>query len=138
MKKERIWLSTPRMGGQEQRYVQDAFDANYITSGGERVSRFECALGQYLEQEHVVAVNSGTSALHLALLLLGVQRGDEVLCQSMTFIASANPIVYLGASPVFIDSEKMTWNLCPVALEEAILDRLKKGKKPKCIVAVSL
>lgn len=139
MSNSKIWLSSPHMGGNEQKYVQEAFDTNWVAPLGPNVNGFEQDLESYLgNNSHVAALSSGTGALHLALVLLGVQAGDEVICQSMTFSASANPIVYLGATPVFIDSEKETWNLCPVALEEAIIDRISKGKKPKAIIAVHL
>lgn len=138
-KKEKIWLSSPHMGGKEQYFVKEAFDANWVAPLGPNVNAFEKDLENYLQEGvHVAAVSSGTAALHLALILLGVERGDEVLCQSFTFSATANAIAYLGAIPVFIDSEKDSWNLCPDALKEAIEARLKKGKKPKAIIAVSL
>lgn len=127
------------MGGNEQKYVQEAFDSNWIAPLGPNLDALETALEKYLGNKcHVGALNSGTAAIHLGLILLGVQPGDEVICQSMTFSASANPILYLGATPVFIDSERETWNLCPKALEEAIIDRILKGKKPKAIIAVHL
>lgn len=137
---EKIWLSSPHMGGQEQKYVQEAFDTNWIAPLGPNVNGFEQDLKNYLahDKSHVAVLTSGTAALHLGLIMLGVQAGDEVICQSMTFSASANPIVYLGATPVFIDSEALTGNLCPQALEEAIIDRIKLGKKPKAIVSVHL
>tara|TARA_B100001750_G_scaffold248564_1_gene281286 strand:- start:95927 stop:97057 length:1131 start_codon:yes stop_codon:yes gene_type:complete len=136
---EKIWLSSPHMGGTEERYVQEAFDSNWIAPLGPNVNEFENTIARYVgEKTHVAALSSGTAAIHLALELLGVSKGDEVLCQSFTFSASANPILYLGATPVFIDSEKDTWNLSPELLEEAIVDRLSKGKKPKAIVAVHL
>ena len=136
---EKIWLSSPHMGGNEQKYVEEAFNANWVAPLGPNVDGFEHDIQNYLEQDvHVGALSSGTAAIHLGLILLGVEAGDEVICQSMTFSASANPIRYLGATPVFIDSEKQTWNLCPVALEEAIKDRIAKGKKPKAIIAVHL
>lgn len=135
----KIWLSSPHMGGTEQKYVQEAFDANWVAPLGPNVNGFESDLERFLSDGvHVTALSSGTAAIHLALIILGVQSGDEVICQSMTFSASANPICYLGATPIFIDSELATWNLCPVALEEAIIDRLAKGKKPKAIIAVHL
>lgn len=135
----KIWLSTPHMGGKEQLYVKEAFDTNWVAPLGHNVNMFENELVNYLIQEkNVVVLSSGTAAIHLGLILLGVQAGDEVLCQSMTFSASANPILYLGATPVFIDSEEQTWNLCPIALEQAIQDRINKGKKPKAIIAVHL
>jgi dTDP-4-amino-4,6-dideoxygalactose transaminase len=139
MNQEKIWLSSPHMGGNEQKYVQEAFDANWVAPLGPNVTELEIALETYLkDNSHVAALSSGTAALHLGLILLGVQAGDEVICQSMTFSASANPILYLGATPVFIDSEEDTWNLCPKALEEAIVDRMAKGKKPKAIIGVHL
>ena len=139
MNNPKIWLSSPHMGGTEQKYIQEAFDANWVAPLGPNVNGLEQDLEHYLgNQAHVGALSSGTAAIHLGLLLLGVQAGDEVICQSMTFSASANPILYLGATPVFIDSEEQTWNLCPVALEQAIQDRISKGKKPKAIIAVHL
>ncbi len=127
------------MGGTERNYVREAFDTNWIAPLGPNVTGFENSLENYLGDEiFVAALSSGTAALHLALILLGVESGDEVICQSMTFSASANPIVYQGATPVFVDSEADTWNICPQRLEEAILDRIAKGKKPKAIIAVHL
>ncbi|SHM94240.1 DegT/DnrJ/EryC1/StrS family aminotransferase [Flavobacterium xinjiangense] len=135
----KIWLSSPHMGGSEQQFVKEAFDSNWVAPLGPNVNGLEQDLENYLgNQSHVGALSSGTAAIHLGLILLGVQAGDEVICQSMTFSASANPILYLGATPVFIDSENETWNLCPIALEEATLDRIAKGKKPKAIIAVHL
>ena len=139
MNPSKIWLSSPHMGGSEQKYVQEAFDANWVAPLGPNVTGLENDIQNYLkENTHVAALSSGTAALHLALILAGVAAGDEVICQTMTFSASANPILYLGAIPVFIDSEKETWNLCPIALEQAILDRISKGKKPKAIIGVHL
>ncbi len=139
MSNTKIWLSSPHMGGSEQKYVQEAFDANWVAPLGPNVNGFEHDLEKYLQnQVYVAALSSGTAALHLALILLGVKLNDEVICQSMTFSASANPIVYQGATPIFVDSEKDTWNICPNALEEAIKDRIAKGKKPKAIIAVHL
>lgn len=135
----KIWLSSPHLGGGEQKYVQEAFDSNWVAPLGPNVNGFEEDLGKYLQDNVFVgALSSGTAALHLGLILLGVERGDEVICQSMTFSASANPIMYLGATPVFVDSESDTWNMCPVSLEEAIKDCIIKGKKPKAIIAVHL
>jgi dTDP-4-amino-4,6-dideoxygalactose transaminase len=139
MDKPKIWLSSPHMGGNEKQYVDDAFSSNWIAPLGPNVTGFENDIVSYLSNEvHVGALSSGTAALHLGLILLDVKTGDEVLCQSMTFSASANPIVYLGAKPIFIDSEKDTWNICPEALDTAIKDRIAKGKKPKAIIAVHL
>jgi len=134
-----IWLSSPHMGGTEIKYVNEAFDTNWVAPLGPNVNGFEADLEKFLGQEvKVAALSSGTAALHLALIESNVGYGDEVICQSLTFSASANPIVYLGATPVFIDSEKDTWNMCPVALREAVIDRISKNKKPKAIVAVNL
>ncbi|MBK5214494.1 MAG: aminotransferase class I/II-fold pyridoxal phosphate-dependent enzyme [Flavobacteriaceae bacterium] len=136
---EKIYLSSPHMGGKEEVYVGEAFAANWIAPLGPNVDHFEESLQQYLgADQYVAALSSGTAALHLALILLGVERGDEVLCQSLTFSASANPIVYQGATPIFVDSESDTWNISPQHLETAIKDRISKGKKPKAIVAVHL
>lgn len=137
--KNKIWLSSPHMGGKERAYVTEAFDTNWVAPLGPNVNAFEGAISSYLKQDvHVATLSSGTAGLHLGLILLGVTSGDEVLCQSMTFSASANPIVYQGATPVFIDSEPDTWNMCPFFLEQAIKDRIKLGKKPKAIIAVHL
>lgn len=139
MHNSKIWLSSPHMGGREQHFVNEAFDTNWVAPLGPNVSGFEADLEHYLGgQVHVAALASGTSAIHLGLIMLGVGQGDEVICQSFTFSASANPIVYQGATPVFVDSEAVTWNMCPNALEEAIVDRIAKGKKPKAIIAVHL
>ncbi|MBE0390243.1 DegT/DnrJ/EryC1/StrS aminotransferase family protein [Flavobacterium sp. PL002] len=138
MNKDKIWLSLPHMGGGELKYIQQALDTNWVAPVGMNLTKFEEAIEIYLGCGHVAVLNSGTAAIHLGLLLLGVVAGDEVICQTMTFAASANPILYLGATPIFIDSELETWNLCPVALEEAIMDRMANGKKPKVIVAVDL
>ncbi|MEL1240123.1 DegT/DnrJ/EryC1/StrS family aminotransferase [Flavobacterium flavipallidum] len=139
MNNSKIWLSSPHMGGNEQKFVNEAFETNWVAPLGPNVNGFESDLENYLGVEsHVAALSSGTAAIHLGLILLGVEAGDEVICQSMTFSASANPILYLGATPIFVDSESATWNICPVALEEAIQDRIAKGKKPKAIIAVHL
>jgi dTDP-4-amino-4,6-dideoxygalactose transaminase len=139
MTKSKIWLSSPHMGGTELKYIQEAFDSNWVAPLGPNVTGFEQDLENYIGNNAFVgALSSGTAALHLGLILLGVKAGDEVICQSMTFSASANPIVYQGATPIFIDSELDTWNLCPNALETAIKDRISKGKKPKAIIAVHL
>ncbi|CAL66951.1 DegT/DnrJ/EryC1/StrS family aminotransferase [Christiangramia forsetii] len=143
MNKDKIWLSSPHMGGNELNYINEAFAENWIAPLGPNVTGFENDIKDYLisgtsGEVEVAALSSGTAALHLALILLGVERGDEVLCQSMTFAASANPITYLGATPVFIDSEADTLNLCPEQLEIAIKDRMSQGKKLKAIIAVHL
>ena len=135
----KIWLSSPHMGGTEMSYMQEAYDSNWIAPLGPNVTAFEEALEKYVKEEAIVAcLASGTSALHLALIMAGVTSGDTVLCQSFTFSASANPIRYQGANPIFIDSEITTWNMCPVALEEAIKDQIVQGKKPKAIIVVHL
>jgi dTDP-4-amino-4,6-dideoxygalactose transaminase len=139
MNNSKIWLSSPHMGGNEQTYLKEAFDTNWVAPLGPNVNGLEQDLEAYLENNLFVgALSSGTAAIHLGLIILGVQAGDEVICQSFTFSASANPILYQGATPVFIDSELETWNLCPIALEEAIIDRIAKGRKPKAIIAVHL
>ncbi len=136
--KSKIWLSSPHMGTMEQVFVQEAFDTNWIAPLGPHVNGFEADLQDFTGAAHAAALSSGTAALHLALILLGVKAGDEVICQSFTFSASANPIVYQGAVPVFVDSEKDTWNMSPEYLEAAIKDRIAKGQKPKAIIAVHL
>ncbi|NGM65755.1 aminotransferase class I/II-fold pyridoxal phosphate-dependent enzyme [Sphingobacterium sp. SGR-19] len=137
---EKIWLSSPHMGGNELKYIHEAFDANWVAPLGPNVNGFENDIESFLKEEHikVAALSAGTAALHLALIECGVAHGDEVICQSMTFSASANPIAYQGAVPVFVDSEPDTWNMCPKQLREAIRDRFSKGKKPKAIVVVHL
>lgn len=126
----KIWLSSPHMGEKERVYVTEAFDTNWVAPLGPNVNGFENDLVLFLNDGmHAAALSSGTAALHLGLILLGVQAGDEVICQSMTFSASANPITYLGATPIFIDSEPETWNMDPILLEDAIKDRIAKGKK---------
>ena len=137
--KPKIWLSSPHMGGAEQNYVQEAFDTNWIAPLGPNVTGFENDLENYLNNDkHVACLSSGTAAIHLALLQLGVKRDDEVICQTFTFCGSANPITYLGAKPIFVDSEEQTWNMSPDYLEEAIKDRIAKGKTPKAIIIVHL
>lgn len=139
MNNKRIWLSSPHMGDKEQVFVKEAFETNWVAPLGPNVNGFERDIADYLKEDvHVAALSSGTSALHLALIIAGVGNGDEVICQSMTFSASANPIVYQGATPVFVDSEAETWNMSPYWLEEAIKDRVAKGKKPKAIIPVHL
>jgi dTDP-4-amino-4,6-dideoxygalactose transaminase len=137
---KRIMLSLAHMSGREQDFIKEAFDTNWVVPLGPNVDAFEADLENYLrENRHIVALNTGTSALHLGLVILGVQAQDEVICQSFTFAASANPITYLGAKPVFVDSEKDTWNMDPKLLEVAIKDRLAKtGKLPKAIIPVHL
>ena len=136
---KKILLSLAHMGGTEQKWVDEAFKDNWIVPLGPNVDEFELRLEKYLNANSVVALSAGTAALHLGLVMLGVEAGDEVICQSFTFSASANPICYLGAKPIFIDSESDTWNMCPKALEEAIVDRhIKTGKYPKAIIPVHL
>jgi dTDP-4-amino-4,6-dideoxygalactose transaminase len=139
MNPTKIWLSSPHMSGSEQQYVQEAFASNWVAPLGPNVDGFELTLENYLKESVFVgALSSGTSAIHLGLILLGVTKDDEVLVQTHTHNASVNPILYLGATPIFIDSEAQTWNLCPIALEKAIVDRIEKSKKPKAIIAVHL
>lgn len=136
---DKIWLSSPHMGGREMKYIQHAFDENWIAPLGPNVNGLEKDLETYLEKDvHVAVLSSGTAALHLALILLDIKPGDFVICQSLTFSASANPIIYIGAIPIFVDSEKDTWNLCPNAVEDAIKFGISQGKKPKAIITVSL
>lgn len=135
----KIWLSSPHMGGTELDYIHEAFEQNWVAPLGPNVNSFEDDLKTYLnENVEVAALSAGTAALHLALIILGVKYDDDVICQSFTFSASANPISYVGAKPVFVDSEPETWNMCPKALETAINDRITKGKKPKAIIVVHL
>lgn len=139
MNQSKIWLSSPHLGGSEQKYVKEAFDTNWVAPLGPNVDGFESDLETYLEKPVFVgALSSGTAAIHLGLILLGVTNGDTVLVQTHTHNASVNPILYQGATPIFIDSELETWNLCPIVLEEAIQDSIKKGNKPKAIIAVHL
>jgi dTDP-4-amino-4,6-dideoxygalactose transaminase len=135
---KKIWLSSPHMGGSEQKFVNEAFETNWIAPLGPHVDQLEVDLATYTQTNYAAALSAGTAAIHLALLMLGVKSGDEVICQSMTFSASANPIAYLGATPVFIDSEKDTWNMDPDLLREAIIDRINEGIKPKAIIPVHL
>jgi dTDP-4-amino-4,6-dideoxygalactose transaminase len=135
----KIWLSSPHMGGNERQFVTEAFDTNWVAPLGPNVNGLEKDLSSYLRNDvHVAALSSGTAALHLALILTGIGAGDEVICQSMTFSASANPIRYLNAIPVFVDSETDTWNMDPNVLEDAIIKRKAKGKMPKAIIPVHL
>ncbi len=134
--KNKIWISPPDIGDKEQQYVKDCFDSNWISTAGPQITFFEKELSLLSDNYSVAALSSGTAAIHLALILLGVQKDDEVICSTFTFSASANPIIYQGAKPIFIDSELDTWNMCPELLEEAIIDRLNQGKKPKAIILV--
>jgi len=134
----KIWLSSPHQSGKEMKYINEAFASNWIAPLGPNVDNFEKELANYLSVKGGAAMSSGTAAIHLALIILGIKPGDEVICSSFTFAASANPIVYLGASPVFVDSEPETWNMDPDLLIEAIEDRIRLGKKPKAIIIVHL
>lgn len=135
---DKIWLSSPHLGTRELKYVREAFDTNWIAPIGPHINAFEDDLKSYCNVNHATVLSSGTAAIHLGLKLLGVDKGDQVLCQSFTFSASANPIVYLGANPTFIDSESETWNIDPNFLEEEIKNLDKKGKRPKAILPVHL
>ena len=137
-KLDRIWLSSPHMGGAELKYIADAIDSNWVAPLGPYVNEFERSLSGYCGARHTAVLSSGTAAIHLALILIGVESGDEVIASTFTFSATINPIVYLGAVPVLIDSEPGTWNLDPGILETAIRDRISKGRKPKAIIAVHL
>lgn len=137
--KDKIWLSPPHLSGKEIEFVKDAFDKNWVTSIGENINKFEKDLQSFLKDDvDVCVLNSATSAIHVALMILNISVEDEVITPTFSFVASANPIAYCGATPIFIDSEKDAWNMCPVALEEAVEDRISKGKKPKAIIVVHL
>ncbi|MFS0872180.1 DegT/DnrJ/EryC1/StrS family aminotransferase [Paenibacillus xylanilyticus] len=138
MRTKRIYLASPHMGGGEQRYIQEAFDTNWIAPLGANVDEFEKIVANYVGAAGAVALNSGTAAIHLALRLLGVGQGDLVLCSSLTFIASANPILYQGAIPIFIDSEPNSWNMSPQALERALSNYTAIGQRPKAVIVVNL
>ena len=135
---KKIWLSSPHLSDNERKYVNEAFDSNWIAPVGPHINSFEEKISKISNDSHVAVLNSGTAAIHLALILLDVRRDDNVLCSSFTFAASTNPIVYLGAKPVFIDSEKDTWNMCPTLLENAIIELSLKDEKPKAIILVHL
>lgn len=137
---KRIYLCLAHMSGKEQDFIKEAFETNWVVPLGPNVNAFEEALESFVgENKRIVALSAGTAAIHLALIQLGVQPGDEVICQSFTFCASANPVTYVGAIPVFVDSEETTWNMSPILLEKAIQDRIvKTGKKPKAIIPVHL
>ena len=137
-KKNRIWLSPPHIEGKEKEYISNVFKTNWIAPIGPHISKFENGISKVTDNSFSVALNSGTSAIHLALILLNVKRSDVVLCPTFTFAATVNPIKYLAAKPVFIDSEVNTWNMCPVLLEKAIKDLLSVGKRPKAIILVHL
>lgn len=134
----RIWLSPPHQSGREMKYIQDAFLSNWLAPIGPNIDGFEEELGDYLECKNVAALCSGTAALHMSLAILDIKRGDIVLCQSLTFAATAFPIAYQNATPVFIDSEKTTWSICPNALEDALKHYADNGKRPKAVIGVHL
>ncbi len=135
----RVFLSIPHLGGNEMRWIEKAFEGSWVVPLGPNVNEFEQLLGDYLGNKNVVALSAGTAAIHLGLVALDVKAGDEVICQSFTFAASANPIKYVGATPIFVDSEPDTWNMCPQALEEAICDRKRiTGRYPKAIIPIHL
>ena len=135
---EKIWLSPPHQSGNELRYIQQALQSNYIAPLGPHVDAFEQKLASYTGIPHATALSSGTAALHLALKMLDIGPGDIVICPTFTFVASANPITYLGATPVFVDSEEITWNICPNVLEDAIRHFIQKGKRPKAVIGVHI
>lgn len=135
---KRIFLSSPHMSGLEQQYIENAFAENWIAPLGPHVDAFEQELAEYVGAKGAVVLSSGTAAIHMSLLFLGVGRGDVVFCSTLTFAASANPITYLGALPVFIDSEPETWNMSPKALERALKDYHQSGKPPKAVIIVNL
>lgn len=136
--KQRIFLSPPHMSGNELKYINEAFDTNWIAPLGPNVDAFEKEIANYVGVSEAVAVSSGTAAIHLALSLLDVKKGDKVFCSTLTFVASANPILYQGAEPVFIDSEPDTWNMSPQALEHALKDASIEGCLPKAVIVVNL
>ncbi len=138
MNKQRIYLSPPHMGDNELEFVKEAFDTNWIAPVGPHVDLFEKEFCELTGSKHAVALSSGSAAIHLALILLGIGRDDEVICSAFTFAASANPVVYQNATPVFVDSEASTWNMNSEYLQEAIQDRIKKGKTPKAVILVHL
>ena len=136
--KAKIYLSSPHMSGNEQKYIEEAFQTNWIAPLGPNINAFEKEIASFTGVREAAAVSSGTAAIHLALSLLGVEKGDIVFCSTLTFIASANPILYLGAEPVFIDSEMETWNMSPNALEIALKEAALDGKLPKAVIVVNL
>src|SRR5699024_2245521 len=135
---KRIFLSSPHMSGDEQKYIQDAFDLNWIAPLGNNVDAFEVELAKYNDITGAAVLSSGTAAIHLSLRLLNITKGDKVFCSTMTFVATANPIIYEGATPVFIDSEEETWNMCPKALKKALEDDSLKKDLPKAVIVVHL
>ena len=135
---KKIWLSPPHQSGNELKYIQEALDSNYLAPAGPHIEAFEQSLSEYVGVGHAAALSSGTAALHLALKILDVGPGDIVICPTFTFTASANPIIYLGATPVFVDSEMSSWNMCPDVLESALKHYIHRGKKPKAIIGVHI
>jgi dTDP-4-amino-4,6-dideoxygalactose transaminase len=135
---QRIWLSSPHLGDEETAFVEDAFKTNWIAPLGPHVDGFERELAAHVGIGHAAAVSSGTAAIHLALLLLGVKPGDTVFCSSLTFVASCNPILYCSAQPVFIDSEPASWNMSPAALERAFEWARRENRMPRCVIVVNL
>ncbi len=135
---KKIWLSSPHMSGLEKKFVQEAFDTNWIAPVGPHINCFEQELSKVSQNFFVTVLNSGTAAIHLSLILAGVKENDDVICSSFTFSASANPIKYLSANPIFIDSEEESWNMCPKLLEKAIKEGIKNNKKPKAIILVHI
>jgi dTDP-4-amino-4,6-dideoxygalactose transaminase len=136
--KKKIWLSSPHISFESRKYVDEAFDSNWIAPVGPHIDRFEARLSKIASNHSVVSLSSGTAAIHLALILLGINTNDSVICSTFTFSASANPIKYLGANPIFVDSERESWNMCPDLLLHAIQSEISKGKKPKAIILVHL
>jgi dTDP-4-amino-4,6-dideoxygalactose transaminase len=136
--KKRIYLSPPHMSGGEMKYINEAFEQNWVAPLGPNVDGFEEAIARYSGVDHVAVLNSGTAAIHLALIMMGVIPGDEVIASTFTFSATINPIRYLGATPVLVDSEPETWNMDPELLEKAIKERIRKGKRPRAIIPVHL
>ena len=135
---KKIWLSPPHISENEQKYVKEAFDSNWIAPAGPHINLFEDELSKMSDGLNIAVLSSGTAAIHLALVLLGVKRNDFVICSSFTFSASVNPIIYQGAHPIFIDSEEDTWNMDPILLEEAIIEKISQNNKPKAIILVHL
>src|SRR5579872_5671072 len=135
---KRIYLSPPHMSGEELKFIKEAFDSNWIAPVGPALVQFENKIAEYNGVAYSLATSSGTAAIHLALIVLGVKAGDEVICSTFTFSGSCNPVIYQGALPVFVDSELTTWNMDPALLDKAIRDRIRFGKKPKAIIVVDL
>lgn len=135
---KRIYLSQPHLSGKEEKFIKEALESNWITSMGHQLDAFEAELKNYIGAKNVVALSSGTAAIHLGLKALGVKKGDVVLCSSFTFIGSCNPILYEGAIPAFVDSEEKSWNICPIALKNAIRQLKKQNSRIAALVMVDL